>query len=259
MRRTYCGYCGAAVVAQNLMTRNKRPDGQPQDGHRRLTCQRNAHAHECPMPGTCSIVPVERAIITWCSDQLNLTSITEGGPDMQAPRARLAQLRAEIAQTERQIVRVTDAMMQDDGPIPVAFARRARELEAQLDQLITEAATTERDLAAVAARSATPARATAWADLAERALAMDHESRLQIRGLVADTFDKIVIYHAGAHAHARASRPITVQLISKTGAGRLLNINRKTGDLIGEALTTAVEIPDGLNPPLQTPAPDDNM
>mgnify|MGYP000971183411 CR=1 FL=1 len=89
-------FCGAAVVAQNLMTRNKLPDGRPQDGHRRLTCQRNAHAHECPVPGTCSVVPVENALIAWCSDQMNLTAITEGGPNLQAPRARLAQLRVVV-------------------------------------------------------------------------------------------------------------------------------------------------------------------
>ena len=239
MRRTYCGYCGAAVVAQNLMTRKRRPDGMPQDGHRRLTCQRNAHAHECPAPGTCSIVPVERAIITWCSDQLNLTSITDGGPDLQAPRARLAHLRAEIAQTERQIARVTDAMLQDDGPTPMAFARRARELEAQLEKLNSETSAVEHDLAAVAARSTTPALASAWKDLAERALAMDHDARLKIRGLVHDTFERIVIYHDGIDPYAATPKPITVQLVSKTGAIRMLNINRKTGALIGEAMTTA--------------------
>ena len=197
-----------------------------------------AHAHECPVPGTCSIVPVERAIIIWCSDQLNLTSITEGGPDLQAPRARLAQLRAEIAQTERQIARVTEAMLQDDGPTPVAFARRARELEAQLSQLNAEASTVEHDLAATAARSTTPALASAWSDLAARALAMDHDARLKVRGLVHDTFERIEIYHAGIDPYAPAPRPITVQLISKTGASRMLSIHRKTGELMGEAVTT---------------------
>ncbi|WP_284186366.1 recombinase family protein [Zoogloea oryzae] len=247
MKRTFCGYCGAAVVAQNLMTRNKRPDGIPQDGHRRLTCQRNAHAHECPVPGTCSVVPVEHALLAWCSDQMNLTAITEGGPDLQTPRARLAKLRLEITQVERQIAKITDALLDDDGPAPVAFARRARDLEAQLEQLNTEATATERELAAVASRSTTPALASAWSALAERALGMDHDARLQIRNMVADTFERIVILHAGADPYANGPKPITIQLISKTGAGRVLNIHRKTGALL-DARTTAPDIPDAPDP-----------
>lgn len=238
MRRTYCGYCGAAVVAQNLMCRPKRPDGMLQDGHRRLMCQRNSHAHECPVPGSCSVVPVERAILSWCSDQMNLTAITEGGPDMQAPRARLAKLRLEITSTERQIVKITDALLADDGPAPAAFARRARDLEAQLEALNAEATATERELAAVAARSTTPALASVWSDLAGRALAMDYDARLKVRNLVADTFERILIFHAGADAYAADPKLITIHLISKTGAGRVLNIHRKTGALISEAMTT---------------------
>lgn len=248
MKRTYCGYCGAAVVAQNLMTRNKLPDGRPQDGHRRLTCQRNAHAHECPVPGTCSVVPVENALVAWCSDQMNLTAITEGGPNLQAPRVRLAQLRHEIAERERQIARITDALLDGDGPAPAAFARRARDLEAQLEQLTAEATATERDLAAVSSRSASPALASAWSELAERAIGMDHDARLKIRNMVADTFERIVIYHSGADLHVPEPRPITVQLISKTGTGRLLNIHRKTGALLSDAITTEPDIPDAPEP-----------
>lgn len=247
MRRSFCGYCGAAMVAQNIMGRHKQLNGLPQDGHRRLMCQRSSHARECPVPGSCSVVPVENALIEWCSDQINLTAITEGGPNLQVPRARLAKLRHDIDQIERQIARITDAMLEDDGPTPAAFARRARELETQLDQLNADATATERELAA-ASRNTTPALASQWHELAERARAMDHDARLKIRGLVADTFEKIVIYHAGYTPHVTGQRTITIQLISKTGAGRVLHIDRKTGALLQDASSTQPNIPDAPEP-----------
>lgn len=67
---------------------------------------------------------------------------------------------------------------------------------------------------------------------------MDHDARLKVRGLVHDTFERIEIYHAGIDPYAPAPRPIIVQLISKTGASRMLSIHRKTGELMGEAVTT---------------------
>ena len=82
----------------------------------------------------------------------------------------------------------------------------------------------------------------------ERALGMDHDARLKIRNMVADTFERIVIYHSGADMHAPEPRPITVQLISKTGTGRLLNIHRKTGALLSDAITTEPDIPDAPEP-----------
>ena len=108
--------------------------------------------------------------------------------------------------------------------------------------------TTEHELAAATARSGTPALASAWSSMAERALGMDHDARLKIRNLVADTFARIVIYHAGADPYATDPKPITVQLISKTGAGRVLNIHRKTGALLDAARTTAPDIPDAPEP-----------
>lgn len=199
-------------------------------------CQRASHGQGCPVPGSCSVVPVERAILTWCSDQMNLTSLTEGGPDLQGPRARLAGLQQEIANTERQIERITEALLADDGPTPVSFARRARELEQQLAGLQAEVTATEQALAA--ATHHTPALASQWADLAERAMAMDHEARLQVRALVHDTFQRITIFHSGsAFDDATTARPISVQLTSRSGATRVLVIDRRTGELVRDHAT----------------------
>ncbi len=50
LRISYCGYCGSAMVAQNLMNRGRREDGGPQHGHRRLICVGNSRAWAAPSP-----------------------------------------------------------------------------------------------------------------------------------------------------------------------------------------------------------------
>lgn len=222
----YCGYCGNPMGAQNTMSRAK-ADGSLNDGHRRLLCCGYSHGLGCPVPGSTSVVPIERAVLAYCSDQLNLTALMEGDGRDENLRARLATLRAEIGQTERQITRITDAMLEDDAP-PVSFARKARELEDHLTRLTADAAATEHELATLA-QSETPALAETWASLSDRAHAMDREARLQVRQLVADTFARITVYHAGTDPWAEGKRPIEVRLTSKSGRSRTLRINRRTG------------------------------
>lgn len=45
----YCGYCGNAMVAQNLMHR-ARADGTLNPGHRRLLCCGYSHGKRCQCP-----------------------------------------------------------------------------------------------------------------------------------------------------------------------------------------------------------------
>ena len=77
MRLTYCGYCGKTMAGQNIMARNRREDGRPQNGHRRLVCL-GAQTFDRCNHGSCSIVPVERALMHYCSDQMNLDALLKG-------------------------------------------------------------------------------------------------------------------------------------------------------------------------------------
>lgn len=73
---------------------------------------------------------------------------------------------------------------------------KARELEEHVGTLADEAARIERDLAALSQTSA-PALAEQWGALVDRALALDEDARLQVRQLVTDTFERLVIYVRG--------------------------------------------------------------
>lgn len=225
---TYCGYCGTALVAQNLMNR-QRADGSLADGHKRLQCASYARNGGCSAGGSCSVVPVERALLNFCSDQFNLQRLLQAGDDGRGVQQQLAAARAAVDKLTSQLAKVTSALLADDsGAAPLAFVRKARELEQQQN----EAEQLVRDLEyQVSALSSVqrPAHSERWAELAAQVEAGDYAAREQVRQLVMDTFQRIVIYMRGIGATDRSSRMIDVQLLSRTGQHRLLQINRRTG------------------------------
>jgi DNA invertase Pin-like site-specific DNA recombinase len=239
----HCGYCGAAVVGQTLLGRNRRADGTPQDGHRRLICSGNSLGIGCDVGGSVSVVPVERALLAFCSDQINLSSLQGGGDQAQASRSAIAGARARLVDLGHQLDKVTAAMISDDGPTPLAFVRKARELEAAVAAARQDEAIAEADLAR-ASRSHLPAIADQWRQLKASALALDYDARMQVRQLVADTFDRIVIYHRGVEpASAGAPAPIDLLIVARRGAARALRIDRKSGEWVAEEPTRAERCP----------------
>ncbi|MBB2918358.1 recombinase family protein [Cupriavidus alkaliphilus] len=225
---TYCGYCGTALVGQNLMYRKRMDDGRLAPGHRRLICVGYSHNTGCPVGGSCSVVPVEQAVMSFCADQMNLTRLMEGDNSATSTSARLALARQRAADIEAQIDRITQALLADDGNAPAAFARKARELEAKLEEKNKGVAALEHELAATA--SATPpAAAAAWAELVAGVEELDYDARMKARQLVADTFARIVVYHRGFRPDESDGRSIDVMLIAKRGSTRMLHIDRRSG------------------------------
>ncbi|MBI6922210.1 recombinase family protein [Pseudomonas monteilii] len=225
---TYCGYCGTAVVGQNMMFRAK-ADGSLSDGHRRLICVGYSHNEGCPVGGSCSVVPIERALMSYCTDRMNLSSLLEGGDQSQAIQARLAKAKAEASLIEQQLERVSEALLAaEGGAAPLIFVRKARELEDQHATKRKEVAQAERELVAISSRDR-PGLAEAWAQLASGVEALDYDARMRVRQLVRETFERIVVYHHGMQAAGRERKVIDLLLVGKGGQPRLLRIDRKTG------------------------------
>lgn len=224
-----CGYCGTAVGSQNLVGRAK-ADGALADSYRRLVCAAHRYGERCAVGGSCSAAPVERALLTYCSDQINLTALLTGDTRAETLRAELAGVRGQQATAAAQIERITTALTADDGPAPQAFLRKARELEEQAGALADEAARIEHDLAALSQTSA-PALAEQWSALVDRALALDEDARLQVRQLVADTFERLVLFVRGVEPSTDGEAPIELLLVSRAGQMRMLTFDRRTGAL----------------------------
>jgi DNA invertase Pin-like site-specific DNA recombinase/SOS response regulatory protein OraA/RecX len=225
---TYCGYCGTAMISQNLMAK-RLPDGSMHPYHRRLICVGYSQNTGCPVGGSVSVVPVENAVMSYCADQLNLTSLTTGDDQRTPLQADLAKAKQGVAEIEKALARVTEALLADDsGATPLTFVRRARELEQELasKQVLTQKI--ERQLMAMTSNEL-PALAEAWAALVHGVEGLDADARMKARKLVADTFDRIVVYHRGLSPEQGEAGPIAVLLKSKAGQTRLLNIHRRTG------------------------------
>ena len=227
----HCGYCGTAVVAQNIMNR-RRADGSISDGHRRLHCTAYSKNGGCTSGASCSVAPVERALLSFCSDQINLTRLMQAGDAGQTVQKQLVAARAVVAKIVTQLSKVTDALLADEsGAAPLAFVRKARELEAQ--QVVAEKKVAQLEHEALATSGVVrPAQAERWVELAAQVAEGDYSAREKVRQLVMDTFNRIVIYMRGMDTNEGDGKFVDVQLFSRTGQHRLLRIDRKKGDWV---------------------------
>ncbi len=223
MNMARCGYCGSSLAAQNYTSRT-RADGSLLDGHRRIICSGYSHRADC-VAGSVTIVPLERALMDYCSDQFNLTSLLQGPDPAAALRAQVAAGRSAVQATEEQLARVTEALLSDDGPAPLVFVRKARELEEQLGRDRAKLLQSEQSLSAVASIKE-PALAEVWRELAEGVRNLDQDARMQARRLVADTFRRIVVYTKGVD---QEGKHLDMLLVPRGGQSRLLRIDNRTG------------------------------
>ena len=226
---TICGYCGGPMIANNVTSRI-RQDGSLADGNRRIACACRTTKKPCPYPLNSSIAPIERAIMAYCSDRMNLSALLSGGDRLAPARARLATATKSASDIETKLTRITEALLaSDDGAAPLTFIRTARELEAALAKAKQEVQAAEREVVATS-QTATPAMAEAWEALTNGVNTLDEEARMMARKLVRDTFSQIVVYTRGLTPKADITK-IGVVLVAKGGGSRTLVIDRKSGEL----------------------------
>ena len=247
---TVCGYCGRAMVGQNIGTRRKNDNDPIQDGYRRLHCTSNSHGG-CNVYGSTSVAPFERALRAYCSDIVNLQSLY--GADRSAgPLAALTHARQQLVEVATKLERLTDAMLasSEDG-VPLTFVKRARELETEQHRLEASVQAAERDLTATA-RTDIKGGDEAWRRLVDGVEAQNHDARLQTRQLVADTFERIVIYHRGVRPTPEGEKgPMDMMLLAKGGTARLLRIDRDGKLIMSESLAECVATNEKSPPPLR--------
>jgi len=227
MRLTYCGYCGSAMVAQNLTGRPRDAHGKVTDGHRRLSCAADQTNRRCPVRGSTSIAPIEHALLTYCADQINLNALLDDSAQDGPAKQRLAAAKATAAEREAQLQRLTTALLEDGGVLPATLLRKARELESDLEEARAVIAAAEAELSTLSRK--VPAAASSWAGLVESVKAQDYDARLKARQLVADTFAKIIVYREGIELDGATGSILDMVMIPHGGTSRVLRIDRKTG------------------------------
>lgn len=234
MGLTTCGYCGALMVSQTNMHKGRDEYGLPHPGHRRIVCTSAKTGKRCPVGGSTSIVPIERAIMRYCSDQMNLTRLLEGDTGEQEQMAALTRARGAAGATQQQIDGLMGVILADPTAAPAAFAAKVKALETDLKAQNQEVERRELELAAAA--YATPASATAWAELVEGVEMLDHDARVKARQLVADSFSGIEIARLGFDPSTGDGVPpyddglLGIFLHGRRGSNRVIFIDRKTGE-----------------------------
>lgn len=218
---TVCGYCGSPLKSQT-MANKRRADGTLADGHRRLQCVKVNSGAGCLVKGSCSAAPIERALMRYCSDMVNLQALYAG--DRAAlPRVELAAATTQLRGIEVKLERITEALLESEDAAPATFIRRARELELERDAARDQVKAAERALAEAARADLTGADER-WKVLVDGVEALDYEARMRARQLVGDTFERIVIYHRGMQPNDSAKPGIDVILHAKGGTARWLRI-----------------------------------
>lgn len=214
-----CGYCGGPMKAQTMATR-RQADGSILDCNRRISCVRINSGQKC-LPGSTSVAPIERALMGYCSDMLNLQALYPADRAL-GPRAEMNAAKAKLDTVERQLERLMQALLEGTGA-PTSFTAKARELEAQKLTLQDQIKRAEADLAE-AMRSDISRTGDRWRALAEGVHALDYETRMQARLLISDTFEKLVIYWKGMRPNETAKGHMHLLLAAKGGRRRLLHI-----------------------------------
>jgi DNA invertase Pin-like site-specific DNA recombinase len=236
---TYCGYCGRAMSGQNLFGKVKVPGDRLNPGYRRLLCAGLQYGTgRCAHPKSRSVAPVERAIMTFCSDIINLRALYGG--DRAAPlRGVLAKLREDLVKIDAQLDRLMTAMLDmATDSTPAVFAKKARELESERASLQAFITRTEHQLGTLA-RSDIDGADAKWLSLAKGVEDLDFDARLEARQLVADTFERITVYASGIRP-IEGLDVIDVVLVAKGGSARWLRIDKRGEWIAGEHIAPEI-------------------
>ena len=174
--------------------------------------------------GSCSVAPIERAIIGFCSDILNLRAL-QGGDRTTMLRTVLDACTGALEGKRKAFDRLTEVMLATEGNVS-HFAAKVRSAE-------TEVATAEAavEAAARALREAVPVDAAGadkrWRKVVAGVDSLDSDARITARQLVGDTFERIEVYHSGAGKPSKSGeRVIELALQSKTGVRAFLRVKR---------------------------------
>lgn len=226
-----CGYCGGAIVSQNLMGRKRQPDGNPWPGHRRMVCTHNANGYGCAVRGSIQSAPIERALMIYCCDQMRIDALMQGGDVAQGQRAAIAAGRLRIAAAQTKLDRITKALATDDGAIPITLLREMRTLEASLITEREAIEAIERELASYRP-AATPDMAQRWLTLIDGVESLNTDARLEARELVRASFTRITVWLAGDPATPGGGF-LDMEITARSGGVQRLRVDRSSGRLLG--------------------------
>jgi len=239
----FCGYCGKAINGQNYTSR-MRKDGTLADGHRRLICSSHNADRSCPVGGSTTIVPVEKAFLEFCTDKLQLEDLLSGTSEIKPLTLKRDSLSADKAKKQQSLENIIDAIA-NSGKESKALVSALSKLENEIEAIETELSKLVAEIQYLSNLS-NPTLLEQWTATLKKIDAFDAQSRSAVAQLFAQTFERIEIFVKGFSAMTpdtisgaisnklfntlvgaeAAKKMIGVRLLSKNGHSRLLMINK---------------------------------
>lgn len=223
LKITSCGECGTFVVSRNQA---RKPKKNGATLNRRICCPKCEIHGEA---GSGRLDAVEKAVLEYCSDQLNLDALTTSVDTTGALRSEKAAIAIKVADLSQRLGKMLDAALDDAAGLPQVIVSRMRDMERQIAQAKARDVQIAAELS-LAAKDGNPATAFAWKAIKDAVIAMDYDARMICRKLVSDTFSAIQVYFRGTFDAPLGV--IDVVLVSKAGVSRSLRLDQRTGELI---------------------------
>lgn len=260
MKVGYCGLCSDVLCAQNYTFREK--DGKLSDGFRRIRCGSGSKGSSCFNTKSISIAPIERAILEYCADKMELTSVLGDNDKTSELKAKIANLHQQASETEQKLETgeqsIVDLLTQGQIISPI-INQAIEKLRVEHEQLQQQITTLEDDLRFEGSHKAADL-IQEWQDLKADVYNLDENARLMIRQLVKRTFKRMDIFLHGMdksdHGALRlikeslgtGGNTIDMILTFHNDKTRLLSIDKQTGLWVngGEVSFNAASLPQAL-------------
>ncbi|GAC28580.1 recombinase family protein [Brumicola pallidula] len=185
-----CGGCGKSVGSHVIY--RKKCIGDVKSSHKRYGCVEARRNNNCTMKSTIQIDVIEKAVVLFCQDKVNLERILVQKSDAENLRCKEIELKNEVSQINENIEIFTNSLLKLDGAPPQAIANKIKQLEA-------EVATFEREIdknrnsQAKINNSSREDVTRRWSELTENLSELGNEERLLLRQLVKDTFKTVTL------------------------------------------------------------------
>lgn len=203
-RICFCGHCNRSIISQNRKQRTykgKVYDRTP--GLNRLFCSSKIHGPKCltytgTPNGVTSIqsAPVERALLEYCADNMELASIFDDNTDAKMTiKAKICDLQAKFDKAEKVIKNGNNAMINllVQGEDVSAINNVIKQQESNLKDYQIKISALEDELRIHSAEK-NFGILERWSQIKTDIYNMDEEARLLIRQVVKRTFKRIEIY-----------------------------------------------------------------
>ena len=240
-RTAFCGLCGDVLVSQNYANRAK--NGKLTDGLRRIKCNsRSRFGSKCINSTPISVAMIERSILEYCADQMELSSVLGDNDKTTEIKATIASLYQQVKDAEQKIKTGEQSIIEllSNGQTVSVVTNIVEKFKVEHEQLQQKIATLEDDLRFESRNKATDL-VQEWQDIKSDVYNLNEETRLLIRQLVKRTFKRIDIFLHGMdkseHAAVRLLKSaigtnentIDMILTFHSNKTRLLSIDKQTG------------------------------